>query len=98
MDKLPTTLDMGDDRLMPSILLRGMDEGLKLKDEITEAEAAERRLQGELGRATERVEILRERYRDNRTFVMDVWDTLKTAWQARPHPAADDAEALAGDR
>ena len=88
-DTFPVNVGMDDGRLLPSILLRGMDSGLKLKDELGAAEAAERRLTHELALATERAEVLRERYRDNAAFVKDVWQTLKAGWLARPHPAAD---------
>lgn len=73
-----------DDRLLPSILLRGMDEGIKTRNELSEAEAEERRLQAALGLATARVEVLRARFEENRKFTLDVWDTLKVEF-SRPH-------------
>jgi hypothetical protein len=83
-------MGMDDDRLLPSILIRGMDTGLRLKEELAEAEAAERRLRHELAVATERAEVLRERFRDNASFVRDVWETLKQGWLSRPHPPTEE--------
>ena len=83
-------MTMDDDRLLPSILIKGMDEGLRLKEELSEAEAAARRIAHEFALATERCEVLRQRYGDNAAFVKDVWGTLKGEWLKRPHPAADE--------
>lgn len=76
--------DKHDDGLLPSILLRSMDEGIKTRHELAEAEAEERRLQTALGLATARVEVLRARFEENRALTADVWETLKRDF-TRPH-------------
>ena len=73
-----------DDRILPSIVLRAMDEGIKLREELFVAEAEERRLKAELGIASARVEVLRARRADNRSFTLDVWETLKQEF-GKPH-------------
>ena len=83
LDDLPKDMTMTDDRLLPSIVIRGMDEGLKFKWELQEAEATMRRLQHELALATERVDVLKVRYAANAAFVKDVWETLKDEWLKR---------------
>lgn len=82
-EDLPKDIGMDDDRLLPSILIRGMNEGLRFREELQEAEASVRRLQHELALATERVEVLRARYDMNAGFVRDVWGTLKGEWLKR---------------
>ena len=73
-----------DDRLLPSILIKAMDEGIRTREQLTEAEADERRLRTELGFATARVETLRARFEDNREFTENVWETLREEF-SRPH-------------
>jgi hypothetical protein len=80
IEALPKDMTQGDDRLLPSILLVGMDTGLKLRDELIVAEAEVRRLRTELAVAEGRVEIAKERQKANESFVRDVWDTLKEGW------------------
>jgi hypothetical protein len=68
---------VGDDRLLPTILIHAMNEGFRLKDEVMTAEAEERRLRSQLAVAVERAEIARTRYDQNREFAKDVWATLQ---------------------
>lgn len=86
---LPKDLAMDDDRLLPSILIAGMDEGFRLRAELQEAEADLRRLERERATAMARAELAKERYEANRGYVLDVWQTLKAGWRPKPPAEAE---------
>ena len=72
-----------DDRLMPSLMIRGMDEGLRLLEALHEAEARQRRHERDLTSAREQTELARGRYEANRELVKDMWGTTRAELQPR---------------
>ena len=72
-----TEFDVEFDRVLGTMVTRGMDEGLRLLSELHHAEADERRLTTLLADATKRTALARLNYERNRDLTRDIWGQLR---------------------